>query len=189
MAIPNLKDLQSLGEIKQNFRWNIDFANLSKKLKITNDPNFKKIAYACESVDLPKKSIEYNLVNIRGIIAKQPGYAITNGEITFTFIDNVDNIVEDMIYNWSNLISDTTKKSYDNTSNNNNSIYLSGKNSNEYKCDLPIYRLNAARKIITKYTLIGCSFMNYDPGASLSGGDSEMSRPTLTISYDTWYKE
>lgn len=193
MAVPNLQNLQSLGEIKQNFRWYIDFKQVVKNLSLgTLGITPDKLYVMCESTDLPRKDIEWITITLHGTDIKQAGKANMAGELTFTFVDNVDSLVEKMIHTWGQNIYLSTQvaQAADNQWSTGASPTPGATNNSpgQYKCDIEISRLNTARtKVIQTYLLSGCGYVSYDPGGTLSGADSEAARPALTISYDGWY--
>lgn len=202
MAYVNYNALKQIGEIKQNFHWDIDFQglfDLSFVNKLTVKQEIDKFTFMCESVDLPRKDINWVQTSLRGVDFKVAGKAEMSGELTFTFIDNVDNVTENIFHDWGNIIFNTFGGNFssaitelEDTSKWGAALApyqgdATNSSPDEYKCDLIIYRLNAAKKRIQKYTLFGCGYVSYDPGGTLSGNDSEMSRPSITISYDTWH--
>lgn len=167
MARPKIEEIRSLGDFQTAYRWT---------LEMTRDPSFlqglgkTKLNLLCESVTLPKLSIGHFDTMIRGHNVRSPGIAKYNNELTFSFVETINNDIRQFISNWREAIW---------KSNEGKSQAL----KSELQAEFTITQLDNQDNGVWKYTLIGCTLADYD-FPQIDGTTSDSWKPTITISYD-----
>lgn len=193
---PTLASQQGLGEFKQVFRWDLTFGpEFQSKIVAKADASFKidveRLMLSCQSAEEPLKDLELAVAELRGVRSHQAGIANLNGEITFTFLDTMDNNIMNTVETWSNLEYMSSEASYAvaNTVDDGTS-WGSAKAPNEYKLlrGCKIFRLDGQKKRKYGIELLGVMYKSHNKGGSLESGSSEISKPQITLAYDGWVR-
>lgn len=203
-TFPTLNNVQTLGEFKQVFRWDINFEAVMDKMPDwktdTGTPiantitDFAKFNLSCQSAEEPKKDIEYALAELRGVKINQAGIGTVNGEIPFTFLDTMDNMVMDVFDIWMNAAYNTSKSGAE-------AVTMDAKQWGgalsqgataampDYKVNgIKIYRLNGRMKRVYGIELVGASPRSFTRGGTLESRSSEISKPQITLVFDGWFR-
>lgn len=163
----DITELRGVGDFATLFRWNLVFISFpavgAAGFPIADDLNIR-----CESATLPKMSNEKIEINIRNQKIFQHGKGTYTNTFDLTFVETVDNKIHNFFRAWRELTHGTRT------------------GASVPKADLEaliqIQRLDNAQDAVWQYTMHGCFIEDYDMG-SLST-DSDVIRPTLTLSYD-----
>ena len=196
MAIPvnpALTTIQGFSEYKQAFRWKMDFSALLVILAAQSDALIETLAssdtfsYLCQSTEEPKKELEIAQAKLKDIVVNQAGIGKMAGEITFKFIDNTKNHVQNIVDTWSNL-EYQSKTGSQGTTGDGMTTWGAAVAPQKYKCSIDLYRLDGLKKPYYGITLLGTMYKNSDRGGALVSGNSELSIITLTVAYDGWVR-
>lgn len=195
--------LQKQGEYKQNFRWAINFGPLLETLKAAGaaysnggEPSAESLEILCQSVEPPKKTIQTAEAMSRGIKIKIAGWADFGNTITITFMDTINNPVQNIIDAWQDLCFKTSMianadgggEDYGTGKGAGTDNKASGAYGLRYKTKIPLARVNMAGKIIYQVDVCGSFCEDFDPGGTLDEQSSDISKPSLTISFDTVHR-
>lgn len=168
MARISHDQLRSLPSFSELTKWNVQFLQIPKGLKLPFDvSNFVNLR--AESVTLPKRTNAKIETKIRGQRIFQNGLQDWDGSITLTFIETDDTAIRQLITGWMNLAQNPS----------------SGKQvpKSQLEARIRIEMLNKSDKAIYAYVLVGC-FIESDEQPTLDGGSSDLMKPSITISYD-----
>lgn len=165
---PTKGNLRQIAEVAQTFRWGVTFSRSPSAVKVPVNFNVQMI-----STEVPKTDAGQSIeIGIRGHTIKRPGIYDDTHNIQLTFIETIDNQMNEFLRTWRNAVwsRDTGVQ-----------LPLS-----ECTGDLLLTRLDNLDKPIWQYTLLGCYLEDYDGVGGELGSDSEALRPTLTLYYDTF---
>ena len=171
---PGIEDIRSISNYTDIYRWNLTFASfpLTGTVGATTAfnafPSSENLNLRCESVAIPNQTNEKITVNIRGQKVHQSGQATYSGSIQLTFVDTVDNVVQDFIRTWRELVWQTRTG------------VSQPKLSQE--ATIILQQLNSLDEPIWQYTLYGCFPQGFDNGSMTNASD--IRKPTMTLSYD-----
>ena len=166
MAVLHEK-VRGLPDFATLVKWDVSFSRTPGGLAVPNNFNFQ-----CLSTDIPKTDAGQTVdVWIRGNRVRQPGIYKSTDTIEMAFAETVDNAISELIRSWRELCWETNTNVQGNRS--------------DVEADILLTRLNRQNEEIWSYKLIGCFLEDYDPaGGQLDGENTEILRPTLTVSYD-----
>lgn len=178
MLRPTIQDVRSIGNPASTYRWGMAFIKLPVlgylALALSNELNLR-----CTSTDVPKATGSSIPINIRGYKAKIPGDWNYTGSITLTFVESSGSPfgmtlspVSTFLQTWRNACWDADTGVQNKKSDADGIVLLT--------------RLNSQDEPIWLYTLKGVFLEDYDPTGGMMGGESEILRPTATLSYDTF---
>jgi len=134
------------------------------------------LAIRCKSANIPVKTQEVLEEQLHGHIIKRPGKAIVAGELTLTFVEDVDSTVSKAFREWEKLLWSEDGGEY----KGQQTTY------SDVKCTISLELLGPDDKVNQTFTLDDCYLASFDPGGEF-GGDGAMN-PVATISYQsfTW---
>lgn len=169
MPRPSIEQLRNLGDLATVYQWNLNFITFPT---VVASPSAEDLNLRCISTTVPTKGEDKQELKLRGHTIYQPGQANYGNELTFTFVETVDNKIATFLANWHEACVNT----------------ITGVHSlkSEVQCDILIERLNRQDVAIWGYTIIGCFLGTYTHG-DLSDANDQV-KPTLTISFD-YFKE
>lgn len=168
MAKISIDQLRQLPDYAQVTKWDIAFLTLPAigplALLVSDSLNIR-----CESVEIPKASIQSYEVQVRGHKVMNPGLMDYGNTITLTFTETVDNTIRKLVKGWRELIwSSRQGRSFP---------------KKDLEATLLITELDNQDKIRSKITVYGCWFLGDDFG-TLDGSTSDAIKPSLTLSFD-----
>lgn len=163
----DITEVRGVSDFATTFRWNLIFLSFpavgAAGFPLTDDLNIR-----CESATLPKMSNEKIEINMRQHKVFQQGKGTYTNSFDLTFIETIDNKIHNFINAWQQL------HHQDRTGT---SVLKS-----DLEALIQIQRLDNEDNAIYQYTLHGCFLEDYDLGQM--GTDSDVMRPTMTLSYD-----
>ncbi len=173
MAKATLDQLRSLPDYAELTRWNLVFATIpiaaSGAFPVSEDINLR-----CESSTIPKATNEKIEVRHRGLRVYQNGITLPEGQITLTFNETVDATIKKLAKAWREAVHD----------------FKTGKGGKKVDivATLILEQLDKQDNVTWRYTLKGCFLETADFG-TLDSASSDIMRPSLTISYDSYDEE
>lgn len=166
---PTFNQIRNLGDPALTNLWDLQITKPPTGLSFDVDG----LNFRCESVGIPKKSGSKISVQIRGLApVHYPGTLTPEGSLTFNFTETEDNFITKIISDLTNLTQDSETGA--------------GIPKAELEMEIKITRLNRQNKPIWEYNLVGCFMESPDPGSDLNGGDADVLKPSMTISYDNF---
>lgn len=179
MGRPNINQVRGLGDFSTVYNWHL--------VSITEDPSathgdslgswtpeqsMTQLNYRCVSTTLPTLSDSKITVSIRGQKVFQPGVHTYSATIDFTFVETVDNYINQFLKNWR-------EKCWEAGDSVN-----SGRQSrlSEVKKNIIIQRMNRQNTPIWEYKLFGCFLENYTQPTLEAEGNTF--NPTMSLAYD-----
>jgi hypothetical protein len=135
-------------------------------------PDSSELNIRCETSEIPKRTQNVQVNNIRGHAVRQVTNTEYAGQLTLTFIETVDNKILKFLQSWREACYQTK------TGNGNFKADTEAK--------IRLERLDTQNNPIYEYVLIGCLCQDTTDGATLSGGGGggEAIKPELIVSYD-----
>ena len=171
MSRITIDQLREIGDLASVYRWNLSIAKFPSGS--TSWPSSDDLDVRCETTTIPKLTGTSIETNIRGHKIKSPGIYNYDNVLTLTFIETVDNKIQEFINTWKELCWETkTGKA---------------KPKKDIEAIIHLKRLDNEDNEIYLYELIG-SFYEDSDGGTLDGSTSDVIKPSLTISYD-YFKE
>lgn len=165
---PSMANIRSIGNPSSTYRWGINFIKLPSLGYISLVTN-KELNFRCISTDIPKASGSSIPVNIRGYKTKIPGDWNYTGTITVTFVETDQQYVSLLLKMWRDMCWDVRTGVQGSKADVEGTVLLT--------------RLDSKDNEVWLYTLNGVFLEDYDPGGQLTG-DSDILRPTATLSFD-----
>lgn len=171
MAV-TLKQVQSLGPLQRQYKWNISFAlnGNSDLATLLSEVNVR-----CISAEVPKPRIEDITSAPHGIDIVEPGIIHLDGQINFKIVETTDLIARRIIYKLQQYaMADNDKVQYD--------IHTAGSNTNIMDLTTTLSRLDNSNKVNLRYKCYKCFIKDFtDPGFESSSGDVE---PSFILRYN-----
>ena len=167
MARPSIEQIRASSDHATLFRWNLIFAAFPAAL--AGAPATEDLNIRCESTEQPSRTGQTIINNIRGHQTKQTGIWTYN-PITLTFVETVDNLVNQFIHDWCDLTW-VTKFGTSATKADSQAVVI-------------LQRLDNEDNPIVEFKLVGCLPEAEDKGGSLDGATSDFIKPTLTLNFD-----
>ncbi len=160
--IPELEDIRSLGDFAPEYKWELSFM---EGPLVT--PDIQALNFRCTSSTIPTKSIQRDMVYIRGHVKNVSGPAQYD-TITLDFIETVDNTI-------SQFLSDLHNAAWEaNTGNQRTQA--------DIEMTIRLTRMDREANAIWAYQLYGCWLEGYMPGRLTD--QIGFMRPSLTFCYD-----
>lgn len=168
MAKISIDQLRNLPDYAQVTKWDISFLTLPAigplGLLVSDALNVR-----CESVEIPKVSVQKFEVMVRGHKTMQPGLIDYGNSISLTFTETVDNTIRKLVKGWRELIwSSRQGRSFP---------------KKDLEATLLITELDNQDKVRSKITVYGC-FLESDDFGTLDGSTSDAIKPSITLSFD-----
>lgn len=178
-------------EFQQGFRWDIDFKAVFA-LNGMSAVKAKKTTFThlCESFDYPTVDTQVGSADFRGIKVFQGGITDFGNTQDFTFVENVNSDVMDVLWAWHNMVSNTSAAALTAvpTGTAVGGAWLSSLAPVDYKCLIPMYRVNGRKERIYGVILAGAFCTKIAPGGSADGSTNDFAKPILSVSFDAFYR-
>jgi len=172
MVRPTLSELRTLPDKATLYQWNFIVVKAPPAVPF---PSSNEINLRVLTSGVPKKTNQKIEYRIRGHRLFQPGVNESSGEITVTLVDTVDALVQKWIRDWREACAEYNTQTHKKTS--------------DVEAEIVLERLDRQDKVIWRYHLVGCFLSDYDPVGGDLGSDSDIAKPTLTITYVDYYDE
>ena len=171
MARPTISQLHALGDAQGVFRWNVIILKFPPALSgfDSEDINFR-----IETTEMPKRTGEDMIINMRGMKVKQSGIYTPAGTLSVTFNEYVDHVAQKFIRDWKQLAFDPETGQ--------------GVPQSQLKGDIAIQLLDSQDVAHYQYNIRGVYMTDADRPA-LDGATSDLFKPTAVLSYDTFTEE
>ncbi len=171
MPRPSLDEIRGVTDFATMYRWNLHFLKLPTVgfagIVASNALNIR-----CESVELPRQTGQKITVNIRGHQVHQPGIYNYSGTLTVTFVETVDNTIQHLIKGWQEACWEPKTGTQ--------------KPKKETEGILLMELLNSDDTPRWGYKIEGVFLDDFDLGGTLDGASSDVIRPSLTFSFDSY---
>jgi len=169
----SLSDVNAIGDLQQMYRWDMAVSGLPGA-----GAEAKDLAIRCKSANIPVKTQEVLEEQLHGHTIKRPGKAVVAGELTLTFVEDVDSTISKAFRGWEKLLWSEDEGSY----KGQQTTYT------DVKCSIVLTLLGPDDSEKQVFTLSDCYLSSFDPGGEF-GGEGAMN-PVATISYQsfTWKK-
>lgn len=160
-------NIRALGDFATLIKWNFKVLKAPANVPTPNLLNFRVL-----STDVPKTDAGQTTdIFIRGHRVRQPGIMKSVDSIVLTLAETTDNAVNTWLRNWREACWQTKTG-------------IQGRKA-DVEAIVQIERLNRQNNPIWQYTMKGCFLEDYDGvGGQLDGENSDIMRPTLTLSMD-----
>ena len=164
----NIQSLRNLPDFAQVTKWDMQFITLPLVggfgVLIPNEFNLR-----CESIEVPKGSMNNVEVQIRGHKVYNSGILDYGNSMTITFVETEDNMIMKLDKAWREISwGSRTGKQF---------------TKKETEATLLLTRLDKQDKPIAKYTVYGCIWQASDWGTLDSSGTDSI-KPSLTLNFD-----
>lgn len=166
MSRPTIVQIRELGDFATLYQWNLYVVKAPPAVggfPVTEDLNLR-----CESAEIPKVTFPPIPIEVRGHKIHQPGAADYTNTWTLTFVETVDNMIADMIYDWHQKVWEVK------TGKHEKRLDVEG--------TFKLERLDRQNEPIWTYTLYGAYIESYEQG--ILAATSENMKPSITISFD-----
>lgn len=168
MASFTIDQLRALPDYAQVTKWDINFVTLPA-VGALGFPVSDGLNFRCESVELPKGTMQKYEVQTRGHKVFNPGIIDYGNTFTITFSETVDNFIFNFVKAWRELVwSSRQGQSF---------------SKQDVEATILITMLDNQDVSRAKYTMHGCFYEDADFG-TLDGATSDAQKPTLTLSFD-----
>jgi len=138
---------------------------------IASPPTSDDLNLRCESHTVPKKTIENNIINIRGQEVGQAGRGMYDKNITLTFVETVDSFIVEYFRQWREIISEF---------NTGTSVTKA-----EYQATFLLTLLDNQDVGRYEYRLNGVYPIDPTMGDTLTS-EQDVIKPTVTFHYDSF---
>lgn len=167
MAGITLAQIKAIGNVGHRHRWNLIVSSFPAVVPYDSD----ELNVRCISSGVPKLVGTTTEVKIRGMQVNQNGIFAPEGPITLTFIETVNNMIQNFLKAWRDATWDQqTSVSQSKT---------------DLEAIIILQLLDQANIARWQYELKGCILESYDPtGGDLDNESTDGQRPAITIRYD-----
>jgi hypothetical protein len=164
--------IRNLGDFAPTYRWNLEFSSVPSAL---NTFRLKDLSVRCTATDAPSKQPgETIAINLRGFRTREHGLRDGSGTMVITFVETVNMVVSKFMSAWSGICWNKGKATQ--------------LTKSEVSAKILLTRFDRQLKPIVAYDIWGCFLEDSSSGGDLGSEESEVFRPTLTISYDYYNK-
>jgi hypothetical protein len=166
VATININNIRELDDYAPLYKWDI---SIPKAPEAVSFPTDEQINIRCTSAEMPKSVDETVEVPLKEFTDRIPGKQIPEGTLTVIFVETIDNVISNWLRTWRLAVGDPETGIQ--------------KPRKEVIADILFTRRDREGNPIYAYKAIGCYISDYDPVGGELGSDSEVVRPSLTITY------
>jgi hypothetical protein len=163
----NIDAIRAVGDFATVYQWNLSFVTFPNA--VDSPPSTDDLNIRCETTELPLNQGQSIDVMIRSLKVRQPGIYVPQGILSLQFIETVDSLISQFLYDWRQACFD---------------VQSGAQGSKlDVEATVELDRLDRQGNVIWTYHLVGCYLEGAQLG-QLDGVSPEAVRPTLIMSYD-----
>jgi hypothetical protein len=163
---PTITDLKGIGDFQPAYTWDLAFIQFPYALD--SPVSSEDLNIRCTSSGTPKRADDPININVRGHKIHQTGVCSYNGSISLQFLEGVDQLITQFIWEWQELCWKTrTGEAVPQA---------------DLEATIQLTRLDRENNPVRVFTLYYVTIADADTGEFSSSGDTV--KPGITLRYD-----